>query len=170
MRYSQEILDLFKTKEVQERFWSKVDKSSTDGCWKWQASSFKYGYGKFRISNSDYGAHILSLWSYSNEAPEGRFCLHKCDNPSCLNPSHLWYGTQSDNMRDASNKGRLNSGANKGKKNGMSKITEDQALSILKAIREIGRDSKAIQRLFPDISLYIIQNILHNKTWKYLPR
>lgn len=82
MRYSQEILDLFNTKEIQDRFWIKVDKTNCNGCWEWKASTFRHGYGKFRLNGSDYGAHILSLWSDSKEPPNNRMCLHTCDNPS----------------------------------------------------------------------------------------
>lgn len=166
MKYSQEALDLFNTNEVQERFWIKVNK--TQDCWEWTASKSPKGYGKFRMNSMDYRSHILSLWSHLNE----------CDNPSCVNPDHLWYGTAFDNMRDAYNKGRLdyalaqlnNGRPRKGESNGNSKITESQAIEILKVKKETGKGPKGLQEMFPNLTCRTIQELIYNQTWKHLPR
>lgn len=87
------------------RFWSKVEK--TDTCWIWGGNKNQDGYGLFYpLSKKTAQAHRFS-WSLINgPVPDGLYVCHKCDNPSCVNPDHLFVGTQTDNMRDCKNKGR----------------------------------------------------------------
>lgn len=92
-----------------ERFWSKVNK--TDDCWLWTASTVR-GYGQFHVAYADGIAQHLSAHRYAWEhfngpIPDGLSVLHRCDQPLCVNPIHLFLGTQSDNLHDASRKGRL---------------------------------------------------------------
>ena len=87
-----------------DRFWDKVDK--TGECWIWTASKNKKGYGRFGFGSRAQLAHRVS-WLLSNgEIPDGMLACHTCDNPPCVNPSHLWLGTQKDNVVDMSSKGR----------------------------------------------------------------
>jgi hypothetical protein len=91
----------------QERFWAKVDKSAGDAeCWPWTAGRNRHGYGLYAFE----GKTILAnrgLWILLHGAvPEGRFVLHHCDNPPCVNPEHLYLGTQAENMRDLVVRGR----------------------------------------------------------------
>jgi len=86
------------------RFFDKVHK--TDSCWNWTAST-RNGYGAFKINGKVEGAHRVSWVLNNGEIPEGLFVCHKCDNPRCVNPEHLFLGTASDNMKDCYNKGRL---------------------------------------------------------------
>lgn len=87
----------------EERFWAKVEKGPD--CWEWKAFRNK-GYGKFTYNGRMYLAHRLSWILTNGPIPDGLGVLHSCDNPPCVNPDHLFLGTQLDNMRDASNKGR----------------------------------------------------------------
>ena len=87
-----------------ERFWAKVDKSGD--CWLWTASKTKEGYGYFRFDGAMRKAHRMSWLLTNGEIPEGMLVCHTCDNPSCVNPKHLWLGTNRDNMDDMNAKGR----------------------------------------------------------------
>lgn len=88
----------------EDRFWMKVNK--TDGCWLWTAATFAYGYGIFRVDGRNQYAHRVA-WELTNgPIPDGLSCLHRCDVPGCVNPDHLFLGTQGDNARDRNAKGR----------------------------------------------------------------
>jgi len=96
------------------RFWKKVNKSGADDCWNWTAGKFRSGYGAFSVLTKLLKAHRISYMITNGPIPEGLFICHKCDNPSCVNPSHLWPGTNSDNLMDASRKGRIAFGLRSG--------------------------------------------------------
>ena len=91
-----------------ERFWMQTEKRLPDECWEWIGSKNDDGYGSIQINKTLTKAHRFS-WQISNgEIPTGLCVLHKCDNPSCVNPNHLFLGTQQDNIIDMHKKGRLN--------------------------------------------------------------
>lgn len=94
-----------------ERFWQKVNK--TKACWEWTSVRTKAGYGQFNISPGRGNVHFVYAHRYSyklhNGVDPGQLCVcHKCDNPRCVNPAHLFLGTHTDNVRDAIKKGRIN--------------------------------------------------------------
>jgi len=100
------------TRPKQVRWEEKVAHCdhSTNGCCVWTGSVDSNGYGQLRTGNRGYIERASRLsWEFTNgPIPEGLFVLHTCDNPPCVRPEHLWLGTQSDNMLDASRKGRKN--------------------------------------------------------------
>jgi hypothetical protein len=87
------------------RFWSKVRK--TDTCWEWLADSVSDGYGRICLRQSKYLAHRVS-YANSYGQPGELDVLHKCDNPKCVRPDHLFLGTDADNQQDKERKGRGN--------------------------------------------------------------
>lgn len=95
---------------ARSRFESKVTK--TDTCWIWNGKKNNKGYGLIYAGRNNVLAHRFSYEMKFGKIPKGKFGCHKCDNPICVNPDHIFIGTQHDNMRDASLKGRLN-GRNK---------------------------------------------------------
>lgn len=93
------------------RFLSKFDKGS--GCWLWKAGKFHHGYGMFNLGRDYRGkqhttyAHRVAYVLEHGDIPAGMVVMHTCDVTSCVNPAHLKLGTQRENIRDASAKGRL---------------------------------------------------------------
>lgn len=92
-------MSTFKT--IAERFWSKVNRRDSHGCWYWTASRNAKGYGQLMYRDGiPRHAHRISWELHNGYIPEGIWVLHRCDVPHCVNPSHLFLGTQTDNMRD----------------------------------------------------------------------
>ena len=118
------------------KFWEKVLVDDDDKCWEWNASKNKKGYGNFYISvGHSKDKHCLShRMAYKfryGDFDESLFVCHKCDNPSCVNPSHLFLGTNQDNMNDKKEKGRIN-GQIHGEKNSNAKLKEKDIIRIRK--------------------------------------
>lgn len=96
---------------LADRFWSKVEKS--DGCWRW-TSTLQRGYGQIALCRQG-AKRQTRVWAHrvawelthGRPVPAGLVICHRCDNPRCVNPDHLFLGTQQDNVRDAIQKGRL---------------------------------------------------------------
>jgi hypothetical protein len=95
---------------LEERFWAKVDRRGSDECWPWLASPDANGYGRFHIKSRQSRPATQVAWEFANgrDFPSGMFACHRCDNPVCVNPAHIWPGTHGDNIRDAVAKGRMN--------------------------------------------------------------
>ena len=95
---------------VEERFWPKVDRRGPDECWPWKGAHFASGCGKIRVggrAGRDVPATQVS-WSIGRGVPWpiGMEACHRCDNPPCVNPDHIFPGTHADNMADMRAKGR----------------------------------------------------------------
>lgn len=121
-------------KDVLSRFESKYEKRGDDECWEWQGAKLAKGYGTFSISlkgvsKETYSAHRLS-WAIANQQdiPPKKMICHHCDNPSCVNPKHLYMGTGFDNNTDTVKRGRATRKA--GEDCSWAKLTEQDILTI----------------------------------------
>lgn len=91
---------------IVAKFWSRVDIPRKDAlCWTWTAAKIK-GYGTMNVGGKNCGAHRIAWELFNGPIPDGLHACHHCDNPSCVNPSHIFLGTHQDNMADKQAKGR----------------------------------------------------------------
>ncbi|KKM63634.1 hypothetical protein LCGC14_1509500 [marine sediment metagenome] len=94
-------------KTLKEQFHEKYI-STPAGCWMWTGSLKPAGYGTMWLNEKNIHAHRLSWQLHNGTIPDGLFVLHKCDVPGCVNPEHLFLGTQKDNIADCAKKNRSN--------------------------------------------------------------
>lgn len=156
------------------RFWSKVDRNGPvpahaphlGPCWLWTATRTPPGYGQLGIKlNGKHRmafAHRVSFFIHNGRWPEP-ICCHHCDNPSCVNPAHLFAGTQSDNLADMDAKGRRNQP--RGERIGLSKLTEFD----VQAIRAAAANGQMLKDIAPayGVSRKTISVIVSRKHWKH---
>lgn len=148
------------SRPLSERFFEKVQK--TDNCWIWTAALRK-GYGSITKPNAGKTsgklyAHRVSFEIHIGPIPEGMKVLHRCDNPKCVNPSHLFLGTSKDNSLDMVAKGRVAIQA--GEQNGSAKLTAEAVANITTDTRP----RKIIAKEY-NISITQIGRIKNFTTW-----
>ena len=143
------------------RFLSHVGKGNSDECWEWTAGRNALGYGNCWFHGRHQMAHRVAWIVANGDIPDGLLSLHKCDNPPCCNPAHLFLGTSQDNADDRDQKGRLNHSS--GEKHNMAKLTwekvrlirsERSNISVSKTAREFG------------VCRTVISRVLSGMNWK----
>ena len=154
---------MYINKNIKEKFWNNVKK--TDSCWNWIGANKQYRYGRISINKKSYTTHRISWILHYGKIPKGLFVLHKCDNHLCVNPKHLFVGTQKDNMQDKILKGRSRN--QNGENNNMSKLTGKIVLEIRRLYNDKNIPRKEISKMF-NISTSNIDYIVTNKTWKHI--
>ena len=148
-----------------ERFEEKWMPEPFSGCWLWLLSvhgNNKYGHAVWNGRHTE--AHRLSWTLHRGEIPEGLRVLHKCDTPTCVNPDHLFLGTQKDNITDMIKKGRKIIA--RGSRHGNAKLNETDVEEI-RSIRANGMSSQEIATRF-SVSQRTVQHIVSRDGWKHL--
>ena len=155
-----------KMRSLDKRFWGRVTK--TRYCWFWDGAKNPQGYGKIFIQGSQYMSTHRVAWTLKHgHIPEGLSVLHKCDSPSCVRPSHLFIGTQSDNMIDCHKKGRLKFPDNRGARYGAAKLNDKKALKIRALCANSGLTQKEIGKLF-HVSRETVSSVSRRITWRHV--
>jgi len=155
---------------IISRFWSKVDISSPHECWEWTGAKGGNGYCYIYVEPKPMLAHRLSWIIHNGEIPEhdsfhGTCVCHHCDNPSCVNPAHLFLGTHKDNMKDRQNKGRsFIIPARSGEENGNSVLKESDVLAIRMWV-ELGYKQVRIAEAYRT-SPKNVSRIVRRDTWR----
>ena len=148
-----------------DRFWAQLEKGR--GCWNWIGSKDGDGYGQIVVNKSSMKSHRFSWLIHNGEIPHKMLVCHHCDNPGCVNPKHLFIGTNKDNMVDAANKGRTLQGA----KNHFCKLTVEIVLEIRRRhlrnhkINGTGPLAKEF-----GVSESCIYKIVSRQIWKHVER
>lgn len=142
------------------RFWSKVNK--TDGCWEWTASLDTSGYGLFRYKGILNKAHRFCYENFVGPIPKGKLMCHKCDNPKCVRPDHLFIGTHQDNVDDRESKGR---GVTfKEEKHNMAKLDKTKVRKIREMYETGGYSLRHLGELH-NVNATTIHSIIKKRTW-----
>lgn len=143
-----------KTRTPQERFWQKVNKHTPTGCWEWTGGKYSSGYGTFSLDGKSVRSHRLSAEWAGFQLTESAVVCHSCDNTLCVNPSHLFIGTQYDNMIDKKHKGRS-----------AQKIIRHLSDEEVRKVRIMTGLQKDIADHF-GVGVGVIADIQHNRTYK----
>ena len=153
---------------VAERFWEKVDKdgpvvrSELGPCWMWQATRHRRGYGHFKKDGRTRMSHQVAWEETTGGIPAGLHVLHRCDNPPCVNPAHLFLGTPLDNARDRASKGR---GANlTGELGPRAKLRAEDAVVMRYAKSLAGVTSRSLCKAY-GVGITTVYDTLHGKRW-----
>jgi len=150
----------------ETEFWSRVAKGT--GCWLWIANKDRSGYGRFNFKGVRKPAHRVSYELSYGHIESNNFICHRCDEPSCVRPGHLFQGTQFDNMLDMTKKGRRAAGkkvSNPGELNPAAKLTVSQVADIRYRYsnEKISQIKLATQY---GVSQQVISNIILRKNWR----
>lgn len=151
----------FKEVPLRLRFFSHVDKL-TSGCWEWVAGKDKNGYGRSSIKRKVIQAHRVSWVIHNGAIPDGLHVLHKCDNPPCVNPAHLFLGTNRDNSLDKINKNRQL----KGERINTNKLSRDDVIYIRSSVKS-GVSRVVLSDKF-QVSYSTISDIYNGRSWRWL--
>jgi hypothetical protein len=120
---------------MRNRLLAAIVVDPKSGCWIWQRARSKAGYGQLSVGGKVRYAHVLSFECFVGERPSGAEVCHRCDNPPCINPDHLFAGSHHQNMLDATAKGRMGPRVPaKGERCGSAKLTESDVLAIRRAV------------------------------------
>lgn len=148
--------------------WECFDKNLSDSeCWNWPYTKFKDGYGQIRINKKIHLVHRVVYEHYFGEIPDGLIVCHRCDNPSCGNPNHLFLGTYEDNNKDRHNKNRDSHHVqNRAENCGTSVLTWEKVREIRSLQGEKGGNEVA--EMF-GVARSTVYSIWRKYTWRYDP-
>lgn len=140
---------------LEERYWTKVDRTDVDGCWPWTAHRTFDGYGVFWRDGRDWIASRVGWELAFGPIPDGMLVLHSCDNRACQQPAHWFLGTNADNMADKMRKGRW----------GGKCVLTHEAVREIRQRRTTGESCAAIGRAF-GVHRSTVSGIIRGERWR----
>lgn len=148
-------------------FWLNVSKGDgPDACWVWVGRRDGRGYGGLSVHGLEWKAHRFAYAHLVGPIPEGLHICHHCDNPACVRPSHLFLGTQTDNMQDAIAKGRFVMPRSPiGVNHHNARLNDEQVRAIMRLSRTTSQ--RQLGRMF-NVDKSTIVDILIGKTWRHV--
>ncbi|MCO5195548.1 MAG: HNH endonuclease [Anaerolineae bacterium] len=154
-------------KQLEQRVWSKIERAAPNRCWLWGASTDRSGYGKISVhGRMIIATRVVYELATGQSLTRDQVICHRCDNPACCNPAHLFVGSQSDNMDDMHRKQR-HSQNQKGERNGNARLSAEQ-------VREIRRryipHKVGVKKLGKEYGVHYdtIHKIVTRKSWRHL--
>jgi len=139
----------------------RIEIDTESGCWNWKQSKNQKGYGQMTRNGKSEGAHRYSYKAFTGPVPEGLHVLHRCDNPGCVNPDHLFLGNNADNVADKISKGRQRQ--LRGSEHPRSKLTEEKVLAIRADIR-----SRVVIAEEYGVTVRTVEAIQWRENWKHI--
>ena len=150
-----------------DRFWAKIERRGDDECWLWPAAKTRGGYGRFCSKRHVHYTHRLSWELTHGPIPNGLFVCHHCDVRNCVNPSHLFIGTVTDNTRDMIAKGRANHTKNpRGTANGASKL-DPNAVRTIRSLCASGVSQYVAAARF-GVTQRAVWELVHRRSWAHV--
>lgn len=144
-------------------FWSRAGITTENDCWNWTASKDAYGYGNMLWGDRVLKAHRISYMLVCGSVPDDLCVCHTCDNRACVNPNHLWLGTNADNVRDKQQKGRV--GALKGEQHYNARLTQESVETIRNRYNNGGISYDKLAKEY-GVSKSQIYNIVKGIKWQ----
>lgn len=160
------VRDQMRKRDLRERFLEKLGEGALGeriGCWEWKGYIDPQGYGRIEVRGQAFKAHRAAYELFIAPIPEGMHVLHHCDNRSCVNPAHLFLGTNSDNVADSVTKHRRA----RGESIGLAKLTQSQVREIRGQYKPFSRDvgGRALARHY-GVNHSTIVRLIQGETWK----
>ncbi len=151
---------VYPRKDIRQRFYSHIIVNSDNECWEWQGAKDHKGYGRSYYKGKTVSASRLSWILEHGDIPEDMHVLHTCDNPVCINPNHLFIGTNLDNKIDQQNKGRTSHG----EQHWNHKLNAEKVIGI-RVMKQCKIRTGLIAKFY-SISMSTVCDVIARRTWK----
>jgi hypothetical protein len=140
-----------------------TERPEPEACWPWTGAVNNAGYGKFQLDGRTLGAHKVAWQLINGPVPDGLFVCHRCDNPPCCNPAHLFLGTPAENTQDMHRKNRYP--VRRGAKHHKAKLTDQQVAEIRQRLQDAATPYSLLAAEF-GVSKSTIWRVARRLNWK----